>query len=671
MCGIFGLMTDPQAAFSEADWNKAMERLFLLSESRGKEAAGVAITTPEAITVYKDSTAASRMIRSKGYRDAVDSALAPIRNGGRISQWVSAIGHSRLVTNGLQGIAANNQPVWRDNAVLVHNGIVTNVDDLWAAHDDLEPRAEVDTEVIAAIVEKERKAGAASAAAVSRAFGEIYGETSVAITFKDSNELVLATNTGSIYYVVAPGSQSLFFASEKYICEQLLKEAPFSSFVGGEIRQLRPGGLLTIDLATGERDLITFDGALAVPNAPAVNTALASNRRIDDNAEKDAERLRNLRRCSKCALPETFPYIFFDKQGVCNYCHAYEPLTVQPDDEIEAMLAKHRTPGDEPDCLVAFSGGRDSSYGLHLLVEKYKMRPLAYTYDWGMVTDLARRNQARMCGKLGVEHLWISADIKAKRANIRENVKAWLKQPDLGMIPLFMAGDKQFMWYANSSMRQTGLDLMVFSTNRLEKTDFKTGFLGIQPKDSKMRAAPATMAALDKVNMIWQYGSRLIGNPRYLNRSLPDTAWAFFSYYGINQDHLYLFDYIKWDEQEVNDVLLKEYDWERAEDTDSTWRIGDGTAPFYNYIYHTVAGFTEFDTFRSNQIREGDITREFALDSIERENKPRWRSIRDYFHLINVDFDETIRIIDRIPKLYSDENLEKIRQAHDKIQKAI
>lgn len=670
MCGIFGLVTDPAAAFSETDWNKAMTRLFLLSESRGKEAAGVAITTPEAITVFKDSTAASRMVRSKGYREAVVSALSPVCKGGRISAPVSAIGHSRLVTNGLQGIAANNQPVWRDNAVLVHNGIVTNVDDLWAAHEDIEPRAEVDTEVIAAIVEKYRKAGAKTAAAVSRAFGEIYGESSIAINFANSNELLLATNTGSIYYVDSPSSKSLFFTSEKYICEQLLKESPFAIFAGGEIRQLAPGGVLTIDLATGARDLTTFDAALAA-QAPAVNTELATNRRIDDNAEKDAERLRNLRRCSKCALPETFPYIFFDKQGVCNYCHAYEPLVVLPDEQIEAMLAKHRTPGGEPDCLVAFSGGRDSSYGLHLLVEKYKMRPLAFTYDWGMVTDLARRNQARMCGKLGVEHLWISADIKAKRANIRENVKAWLKKPDLGMIPLFMAGDKQFMWYANSTMRQTGLDLMVFSTNRLEKTDFKTGFLGIQPKDAKMRAAPATMAMLDKVNLIWQYGSRLIANPRYFNRSLPDTAWAFFSYYGINQDHLYLFDYIKWDEQEVNDVLLQEYEWERAKDTDSTWRIGDGTAPFYNHIYHTVAGFTEFDTFRSNQIREGDITREIALESIERENRPRWRSIRDYFHLINVDFDETIRIIDRIPKLYSDENLEKIRLVHERIQKGM
>ena len=51
--------------------------------------------------------------------------------------------------------------------------------------------------------------------------------------------------------------------------------------------------------------------------------------------------------------------------------------------------------------------------------------------------------------------------------------------------------------------------------------------------------------------------------------------------------------------------MLDSYGWERAVDTSSTWRLGDATAPFYNYIYYTVAGFTEHDTFRSNQIREG------------------------------------------------------------------
>ena len=87
------------------------------------------------------------------------------------------------------------------------------------------------------------------------------------------------------------------------------------------------------------------------------------------------------------------------------------------------------------------------------------------------------------------------------------------------------------------------------------------------------------------------------------------------------------------------------YDWEKATDSDSTWRVGDGAAPFYNYIYYTLTGFTEFDTFRSNQIREGEISRKEALELVEIENRPRIQSIKWFLDVINLDFEKTIKRI--------------------------
>ena len=92
-------------------------------------------------------------------------------------------------------------------------------------------------------------------------------------------------------------------------------------------------------------------------------------------------------------------------------------------------------------------------------------------------------------------------------------------------------------------------------------------------------------------------------------------------------------------------TLKNEYKWECASDTLSTWRIGDGTAAFYNYIYYTVVGFTENDTFRSNQIREGQLTREEAISKSMNENQPRWDSIKWYCDTINIDFENTINKI--------------------------
>src|SRR5438128_2400904 len=68
-----------------------------------------------------------------------------------------------------------------------------------------------------------------------------------------------------------------------------------------------------------------------------------------------------------------------------------------------------------------------------------------------------------------------------KREHIRKNVLAWLKRPHLGMIPLFMAGDKQYYYYLKKVREQLGVGLAVLGENMLERTDFKTGFAHVAP----------------------------------------------------------------------------------------------------------------------------------------------------------------------------------------------
>ena len=58
-----------------------------------------------------------------------------------------------------------------------------------------------------------------------------------------------------------------------------------------------------------------------------------------------------------------------------------------------------------------------------------------------------------------------------------------------------------------------------------------------------------------------------------------------------------------------------------------------------------MAGFSENDTFRSNQIREGQISRKDALSLIISENKPRYKSLKWFLEIIGLDFVETIKII--------------------------
>ena len=145
----------------------------------------------------------------------------------------------------------------------------------------------------------------------------------------------------------------------------------------------------------------------------------------------------------------------------------------------------------------------------------------------------------------------------------------------------------------------------------------------------------------------------MMESPGYFNSSLWDTlSGEYYRSFLKKEDYFHIFDYYTWNEDEVNNTLIKQYEWETAIDTTTTWRIGDGTAGFYNYVYYTVAGFTEHDTFRSNQIREGQLSREKALKLVLDENQPRYQNIRWYLDILGLNFEEVIKIVNSIPKIY-------------------
>jgi hypothetical protein len=141
-------------------------------------------------------------------------------------------------------------------------------------------------------------------------------------------------------------------------------------------------------------------------------------------------------------------------------------------------------------------------------------------------------------------------------------------------------------------------------------------------------------------------------NPAYINESLWDTLWAYWATFVEKDDFLYLFHYLPWSEEEIVGTIRREYDWEVAQDTKSTWRIGDGTAAWYNYIYQTIAGWSEDEVMLSNMIREKHVTREEAARRAAEFGAPRWPSIREYAQLVGFNCEEALTIINGAPKLY-------------------
>jgi len=80
--------------------------------------------------------------------------------------------------------------------------------------------------------------------------------------------------------------------------------------------------------------------------------------------------------------------------------------------------------------------------------------------------------------------------------------------------------------------------------------------------------------------------------------------------------------------------------------------MGDGQTAFNNFIYYQVSGFSEYDNFRSNQIREGLLSRKEALNLVEEDNKPRYDTLKNFSEIIGFNLDNVLSKISSIEKIY-------------------
>lgn len=117
--------------------------------------------------------------------------------------------------------------------------------------------------------------------------------------------------------------------------------------------------------------------------------------------------------CKRCVLPENKPDIWLDEKGICNICLEYEKTKQSIAEFLETdfikILNQHKGKG-EYDCLVMCSGGKDSTASLYYMKKRYKLNPLAFTFDHGFETEDALENVRNAVEILGVDFLFFKSD---------------------------------------------------------------------------------------------------------------------------------------------------------------------------------------------------------------------------------------------------------------------
>lgn len=114
--------------------------------------------------------------------------------------------------------------------------------------------------------------------------------------------------------------------------------------------------------------------------------------------------------CNKCILPETFPDISFDANGVCNYCNKNTEKRIdgngavyETENDVKQALERYRTHNNKYDVLVPVSGGVDSCYTLIKIVRDFNLTPLVFHNDHGFECEGATENVRKLCKVLNVD----------------------------------------------------------------------------------------------------------------------------------------------------------------------------------------------------------------------------------------------------------------------------
>lgn len=124
--------------------------------------------------------------------------------------------------------------------------------------------------------------------------------------------------------------------------------------------------------------------------------------------------MSKMKYCTRCILPQSAESVTFDERGVCNVCRQAEIKHEEIDwaerrTILDEIVSRYKGLG-QYDCIVPFSGGKDSTFQLWYVVKELGLKPLVVRFNhWGY-RPLVQENNTRTFKKLGVDVLEFTAN---------------------------------------------------------------------------------------------------------------------------------------------------------------------------------------------------------------------------------------------------------------------
>ena len=113
--------------------------------------------------------------------------------------------------------------------------------------------------------------------------------------------------------------------------------------------------------------------------------------------------INELKACKNCQLPEPYETIEFDNKGICNICESkkYKDEEInwnKRKKQLDAIIEDNRNKYAY-DCIIPFSGGKDSTFAAYYLMKEYKIKPLIVRFNHGFVRQTVQENKDKVLKK--------------------------------------------------------------------------------------------------------------------------------------------------------------------------------------------------------------------------------------------------------------------------------
>jgi len=351
-------------------------------------------------------------------------------------------------------------------------------------------------------------------------------------------------------------------------------------------------------------------------------------------------------------LPENYVGISFNEDRVCNFCIEHKEKKYYGDDVLKKkILSFNDTRQDRDkryDCVLALSGGRDSSYLLYYLVKVLKLNVLAYSVDNGFIPEQTKINLKRMTDLLNVKLVIEEHDQLSKC--IKHHIMSWIRKPSRATIGLLCTGCKHGMILGMSNFAHSNnVPLLIMGSTPFEGKGYKLNLLRYPSKSGKI------------YSIILGYIMQVLRNPKLvMNMNSAIEQFKEFYYIYNKKNYLNIFkkrqlkkitpysSHIRWEEDKIVSTISSKLNWEKNADTESTWRGDCDVALLKLYLYKKLLGFNDKDDGLSCLIRDNQITRDEALSRLGTEGDIPDKAIENFLNKLEVDFNELNEAINKI-----------------------